>query len=309
MGSRDAARASDFAQRFGIERSHGSYAALLADPGIDAVYIATPMSEHHANTLLAIEAGVPTLLEKAFTRTAAEARDVRDRSRSAGVFVMEAMKTRYLPHRQMIDTLIADGVLGEIDSVTAQYGFPIPYQAGSRLFEPSLGGGVLLDIGVYPLSFAAGLLGEIAEVRGFGTLTVSGVEDTVSAVLITPTGARGVIDTTWRGVGSGRVGITGSLAQIDVDAVFNNPAPMSLVSADGRQRLGFDDQRHPGRDGMVFQVAAMARYLRAGLTESPLLGLDESVRVMELLDELRHQVGARFADEREGSRAEVSDIL
>jgi len=182
--------------------------------------------------------------------------------------------------------------------VVAQFGLPLPFQAGHRLFEPKLGGGVLLDIGVYPLSFAATLLGGFSSVQGWGTLAPSGVDDSVSAVLATPGGARALVNASWRGANAGRAEINGSLARIDLGEPFHNPAPLTLVSADNRQRLSVDDQRYPGREGMVFQASAMARYLRAGLTESPLLGLDESVRVMELLDELRHEVGARFADER-----------
>jgi predicted dehydrogenase len=297
VGSRSAERARGFADRFGIARAYGSYAELVADPDVDAIYIASPMSEHHANALLAIAAGKPALVEKSFTRTAAEARDIRDHARAAGVLVMEAMKTRYQLQRQVIDRLIEDGVLGELDSVVAQYGAPIPFVAESRLFDPALGGGVLLDIGIYPLSLAASLLGEFSDVQATGTLAPSGVDDSFSALLTSPTGARAMLSASWRGTTPVRADINGRHARIELGEVFQNPAPLRLISADGTQRLEWDDRRYNGREGMVFQAAAFARYLHDGLTESPLLGLDESVRVMELLDELRHRVGARFSDE------------
>ncbi|MBX3095176.1 MAG: Gfo/Idh/MocA family oxidoreductase [Cryobacterium sp.] len=299
VGSRSRDRARSFAERFGIDRAYGSYEELVADPGVDAIYVATPMSEHYAQTLLCIEAGKPTLVEKSFTRTAAEAREVQRRAVEAGVFVMEAMKTRYLPQMQIIDQLLGDGVLGTIDSVVAQYGVVTPYQPQHRLFDPILGGGVLLDIGVYPLSLAFTLLGEFSSAHASGTLAPSGVEDAVSALLTTSTGSRALINASWRGEAPVRADIGGSLNRVELGESFQNPAPLSLVSPDRRRRLEWDDQRFPGRAGMVFQVAAMARYLEAGLTESPLHSLSDSVAVMALLDELRHQVGSQFDDERQ----------
>ena len=297
VGSRDLDRARSFAERFGLDRAHGSYADLVMDPDVDAIYVATPMSEHYAQTLLCIEAGKATLVEKSFMRTAAEARDVRERAMEAGVFVMEAMKTRYLPQLQIIDQLILDGVLGEIDSVVAQYAVVTPYEPQHRLFDPLLGGGVLLDIGVYPLSLAVMLLGEFSRVQASGTLAPSGVEDAVSAVLTTSSGSRATLNTSWRGNAAIRADINGSLSRVELGESFHNAAPLRLVSPDGRQRLEWDDQRFPGRAGMVFQAAAMARYLDAGFTESPVHSLADSVAVMTILDELRRQVGAQFDDE------------
>lgn len=297
VGSRSLDRARSFAGRFGLDRAHASYADLLMDPEVDAIYVATPMSEHYDQTLLCIEAGKPTLVEKSFMRTATEAREVQRKATDAGVFVMEAMKTRYLPQLQIIDQLIRDGVLGDIDSVVAQYCVVTPYQPLHRMFNPLLGGGVVLDIGVYPLSLAAMLLGEFSSVQASGTLAPSGVEDSVSAVLTTSSGSRAMLNASWRGEAAIRADINGSLNRIELGVPFHNPAPLRLVSPDGRQRLEWDDQRFPGREGMVFQAAAMARYLDAGLTESPLQSLTDSVMVMTVLDELRRQVGAQFDDE------------
>lgn len=296
VASRSEERAQTFAQRFGTPRAYGSYEQLLADPEVDAIYIATPMSEHFAQTLLCIEAGKHVLVEKSFMRTAAEAVAVRERAAGSGVFVMEAMKTRYVPQMQIIDTLLADGVLGNLDSVCAGFSSFVPYQADNRLFDPALGGGVLLDIGVYPLSFAYAVLGPFATVQAAGTLAESGVDDSVSAVLTTGSGGRALLNTSWRGNAPVRAEINGSLARIEVGEPFHNAAPLALISADGR-RLAFDDQRIPGRQGLCFQAAAMARYINEGRVESPVHSLADSVAVMTLLDELRRQVGARFKDE------------
>jgi predicted dehydrogenase len=297
VASRTTERATDFAETFGIPHAFGSYEDLLADDDVDAVYIATPMSEHFAQTIMCLDAGKHALVEKSFMRTAAEAVEVRERAREGDVFVMEAMKTRYIPQIQVIDRLLADGVLGTVDTVVAQYGSVTPFQADSRLFDPALGGGVLLDIGVYPLSFAYTVLGEFTSVQVAGTLAASGVDDAASAVLTTGSGARALIDTTWRATTPIRAGINGTLARIESGEPFHNPSPLSLISADGTRRLDWNDQRYPGRECLAFQASAMARYVQDGLTESPVHSLDDSVAIMTLLDEMRRQVGARFTDE------------
>lgn len=296
VASRSEDRAHAFARRFGTPRAYGSYEQLLADPEVDAVYIATPMSEHFVQTMLCIEAGKHVLVEKSFMRTAAEAVAVRARAAGSGVFVMEAMKTRYVPQMQIIETLLADGVLGTVDSVSAGFGSVVPYRADSRLFNPALGGGVLLDIGVYPVSFAYAVLGPFATVQAAGTLAESGVDDSVSAVMTAGSGGQALVNASWRGIAPVRATINGSLARIEVGEPFHNAAPLVLIYADGR-RLSFDDQRIPGREGLCFQAAAMARYIKEGLVESPVHSLADSVAVMALLDELRRQVGSRFSDE------------
>ncbi|MGO4692381.1 Gfo/Idh/MocA family protein [Glaciibacter sp. 2TAF33] len=297
VASRTAQRAADFADSYGIAQSYGSYEDLLADDTVDAVYIATPMSEHYAQTVMCVQAGKHALVEKSFMRTAAEAVEVRELARAGDVFVMEAMKTRYIPQVQVIDRLLADGVFGTVDSVVAQYGGVVPFQAGHRVFDPALGGGVLLDIGVYPLSFAYTVLGAFTSVKASGTLAASGVDDSASAVLTTESGARALVETTLRASTPIRASINGSLARVESGEPFHNPSPLSLISADGLRRLDWNDQRYPGRECLAFEASAMARYVADGLTESPVHGLDDSVAIMTLLDEMRRQVGARFTDE------------
>jgi predicted dehydrogenase len=155
VGSRSLATA----ERFGAGRPHGSYEALVNDPEVDAVYVATPHPMHHAAARLALEAGKPALVEKAFTMNAAEARDLVALARERGVFLMEAMWTRFLPHMAEIRRLLADGALGELVTVTADHGQWFAQDPAFRLFAPELGGGALLDLGVYPVSFASMVLG------------------------------------------------------------------------------------------------------------------------------------------------------
>ena len=151
VGSRSQASADRFADEFGIENRHGSYESLVADPAVDVVYVATPHPMHHDNAILALRAGKNVLVEKPFTMTAAEAREVVGVARQQGLFVMEAMWTRFLPDMALIRDWLARGVLGAVVTLTADHGQWFAEDAGFRLFAPELGGGALLDLGVYPV--------------------------------------------------------------------------------------------------------------------------------------------------------------
>ncbi len=296
VGSRDATRAASFAEAHGIPTAHESYDRLLADGMVDAVYVATPMSEHAANARDCIDAGKAVLVEKSFTRTADEARYVRSHARERGVFVMEAMKTVYLPHMQVLRRLLADGVLGAVDTVQASYGGVVPFEPRSRLFDPALGGGVLLDVGVYPLSFAYSVLGPFDRVQASGTLAPTGVDDGMSAVLDARAGGRAVVSASWRSSLPARAAVHGADATVTFGEPFHNAAALILSSHDART-LSFADLRRPGRQGLCHQANAMAGYIAEGRTESPIHSLDDSVAVMDVLDRLRHSVGASFDDE------------
>lgn len=174
VGSRTAARAAQFAQRHGIEYHFPSYAALCGCAQVDAVYVAVPQSEHRDTALLAIDAGKAVLVEKPFTTTSAQARDIADAATRHGVFVMEAMWTRYLPHSDVIRRILREDMLGEVRSVVADHGQAIP--PDSRLFRPEAGGGALLDLGVYPFAFASEVLGAPLTVHTNGTVTETGVD-------------------------------------------------------------------------------------------------------------------------------------
>ena len=159
VGSRSLERAREFAGRHGVERAHGSYADLVADPDVDAVYVASPHSEHHEHALLALRAGKPVLVEKAFTRSLREADEVLETAQAAGLLVAEAMWSRYLPHYDVIRRTVEAGTLGEVVLVDADHGQLLWPNGPARLSQPELAGGALLDLGVYPLSFADHVLG------------------------------------------------------------------------------------------------------------------------------------------------------
>lgn len=184
VGSRSAERAAAFAVRHDIERSHGAYPDLVADPGVDVVYVASPTGQHHEHTLLALAAGKHVLVEKSFALDAAQAREMAAAATAAGRVLVEAMWTRFLPHMDVVDQLVCDGVLGPIQTVLADHGQLLTPASAPRLHRPDLGGGALLDLGVYPVAFSDLVLGGPDRITAAGDWAPSGVDAQVPAVLL-----------------------------------------------------------------------------------------------------------------------------
>lgn len=183
IASRSLERARRVAERFGIARAHGSYEALATDPTVDVVYVASEHPQHAAHACLLLENGKHVLCEKPFTVTAAEARSVADTARARRLFCMEAMWTRFLPAARAAKRLIDNGRIGVPTLLTADFGLPTRAPDTSRFFDPTRGGGALLDRGVYPISLAVWFLGKPVEVRAVAHRRASGVDETISAVL------------------------------------------------------------------------------------------------------------------------------
>ncbi|SEF15756.1 Gfo/Idh/MocA family protein [Jiangella alba] len=293
VGSRSDESASDFAGRLDVARSYGSYEKLVDDPDVDVVYVATPQTAHAANVRLALEAGKPVLCEKPFTVNAAEARDLVELARERGLFLMEAMWTRFLPHFRRIDELLRAGALGEITTVVADHGQAIPADPGHRLQRADLAGGALLDLGIYPVSLASYVLGRPDGVSAAGTLSARGVDAQTSAVFTYASGAHAVVTTTLRARTANRAVITGTEARIEIDDVWYAPTSFSLL------RPGAEPERfEPATGGgLRHQAVEVGRLLRDGATESDVMPLDETVAIMATLDEIRRQIGLRFPTE------------
>ncbi|WP_256841785.1 Gfo/Idh/MocA family protein [Ornithinimicrobium cryptoxanthini] len=296
VGSRSRERADQFAAEFDVPRVHTSYEELVADPGVDVVYVATPHSHHHAQALLAIAAGKHVLVEKAFTRNASEAREVADAARAAGVVVLESMWSRFLPGADVLRQLLSDGALGEVSSLTADHGQLIGPDDAQRLHDPRLAGGALLDLGIYPVSFASLVLGPPQEVTATGSLTTSGVDEQVTAVLRVGA-AQATLTTTLRERTHNTARVTGDLARVDLPADFYTPVPLTLTSADGRRVLTADPGSILGHEGLVYQAAHLAQLVADGATDSPLLPLDETISILATTDEIRRQLGVTFPGE------------
>lgn len=286
VGSRSAERAAAFAAQFEIPRSHGSYEALVADPDVEAIYVASPHSHHLEQALLAIQAGKHVLVEKAFTRDAAEARELVAAARAADVTVMEAMKTRFLPHTDVIRQLLTDGALGELRSVRADQGSAAEETPGSRLFEPALAGGAMLDIGVYTVAFATMALGFPGGMAVTGRRAGTGVdlEVTVTADAFPHhPSATAHLHTTLAEATPCRAEITGTRASVTVPGPFQNSQQIEVRWRDDRVELS-DPPQFLGRAGMCHEIAHFAQLVADGQRESPLLPLAESVAIMELMD-------------------------
>ena len=295
VGSRSIDRAEQFAADTGIPLAHGNYADLVSDPRVDVVYVASPHSEHREHALLAIAAGRPVLVEKAFTRNAAEARTVFAAGEQAGVAVMEAMWTRFLPHIDVVRQLIEEDALGEVSVLQADHGQYFPPDPAHRLFAPSLAGGALLDLGVYPISFAHLVLGRPDDITAVGELTDTGV-DARASVVLRAGGAHAVINTTLGATTPTTAAIAGSRALLEISGDFYQPARLTLTQRDG-PTLTRDLDPIAGHEALCFQAAHFATLIASGQTVSPILAPVETVAVLESLDEIRRQVGVVYPGE------------
>lgn len=290
VGSRSLDRARAFADELGVDRAYGSYEQLVEDPNVDIVYIGSPHSEHREHALLAIAAGKHVLVEKPIGVSARDARDIAAAARAAGVFAMEAMWSRFLPKSIVMARLLADGALGELDFVIADFGFNANYDPQARHWNPDLGGGALLDLGVYPVWFAQFALGAPSAVHAHGTLAPTGVDDRVSVGLEHPSGAHAQLAVSLRSDTGGHATISGRDARIVVEPLWVGPGNFRLIG--GGVELEFvDPSGFQWRDGLCWQATAVAQHIADGRTEAPEHPLDTTISQLETIDAARRFVG------------------
>jgi predicted dehydrogenase len=281
VGSRSIDAANTFADRFGIDHRYASYEELVHDPDVDAVYVGTPHPMHFANATLALEAGKPVLVEKAFTMSSREAVDLIALAREKNLFLMEAMWTRFLPHVAAVNELIAAGEIGDIVAVEADHGQHFDFDPASRWFSPELGGGALLDLGVYPVSFASMLLGTPSKMVSMIDLAPTGVDRQVSMIFGYENGAQAYLNTTTSAKTPTTATISGTKARIEIDGDFYAPTAFTFITRRGEQRrYEFPTQ---GR-GLHYEAAEVARCVRGGLSESPLMPLSETESIMRTME-------------------------
>ncbi|OIH93218.1 MULTISPECIES: Gfo/Idh/MocA family protein [unclassified Curtobacterium] len=293
VGSRTQQAADAFAAEFGIPRAHGSYADLVADDAVDAVYVATPHARHAEDALLAIAAGKHVLVEKAFTITAAEARAVVDAARTAGVAVTEAMWTRFLPQAAMIRQALAEGRIGRPVLVEATHHQALPTDPGHRLRDPALGGGALLDLGIYPVSFAVDVLGVPTAVAAAGTLSDQGVDTQMGLVLTHEGGAQSMLHFGMDLRSPNTASVIGESGRIDLDATWFTPTTWRIRDADGEVVEEFDGREE--LTGYAHEARAFEAMVTSGVHDGGPMDPDETVAIMALMDEARRQVGVRYA--------------
>ena len=295
VGSRSQAGADAFAARFKIPKAHASYEALAADRDVDVIYVATPHPMHADNALLALEGGKHVLIEKPFTLNGAEARRVVDKAKAKKLVVLEAMWTRFLPHMLRIHDLIASGALGTIYSVVADHTRDLPSDPAHRLNALELGGGALLDLGIYPISFAWDILGAPSDIMAMARFKDTGADAEVATMF---RHAGGAISTTISSSDNGGPNVAmilGTKARIEIASTWYVPTSFRLI---GRDDKGIEEYRSdvPGR-GMQFQADEMERLVGAGLLAGTIMPPEETVAIMGTLDEVRRQIGLKYPTE------------
>ena len=297
-GSSSLERARAFADRFDIPAAYGSYEQLVADPAVQAVYVASPHTFHFEQAKMALEAGKHVLVEKSFTTSAAQAQELADLARAQGLALMEAMWTRFLPRTDVVRQLLEDGALGELDLLVADHGQSLMHVP--RLVEPELAGGALLDLGIYPVSWAVFALGLPGRIQATGDLTDRGVDRQEAIVLdqfSAHPGARAVLHSTISAKTPTTATLSGTEARVELDGDFYLPGPVRLVRPD-RQSLMAPLEGIVGHQGLCHEAAAFAQLVADGAVEHPLLPLDETVGIVRVLDEIRAQLGVVYPWER-----------
>ena len=286
VGSRTAERAAAFAGQLGIEGA-STYRDLLA-ADIDVLYVATPHPQHHDLALAAIEAGVPVLVEKSFTATLAGARRVADAARERGVFCMEAMWTRVQPAVLRAKELVDAGEIGDLLAVQADFGFSREYDPTDRLFDPALGGGSVLDIGVYVVSIAQHFLGTPDRVAATGTLFPNGTDASAVITMSHEDGRAATVMSTLRSSTPIRALVVGTGGSIEIAPPFYQPTRL-VVRRNGAEAEEVDLPA-TGR-GYAHQITHVGECLAAGLTESPVVPLQDTLDVQWVLEEALSQLG------------------
>jgi predicted dehydrogenase len=290
VGSRSAAAAAAFAARYNVPRRHASYAALAEDPAVDALYVATPHPYHAQHTLLGLAAGKPVLCEKPFTINAHEAASVIQFARERNLLVMEAMWTRFLPPILRLREMLAAGAIGEPRMLSADFGFRAAAPVG-RWFDPALGGGALLDVGVYTVSLASMIFGKPSQVTGYADLGATGVDEQAAMVLRHAKGELAALQAAIRVNTPQEATVFGTLGRIHLHAGWWKGSAMThCLDAGGEEFLEFPFTGN----GYQFEAEEFMNCLREGRTESRSMPLDETLSIMQTLDTLRAQWGLKY---------------
>ena len=290
VGSRTLSNAQEFAKSFG-GTAYGSYEELVADPTVDAIYVATPHPSHKDNVISALNAGKPVLCEKPFAVNAHEAREMVAAAERNGVALMEAMWARFLPHYAHVREIIASGVLGQILTVQADHGQRLADRNIPRLIEPSLAGGALLDLGIYPVSFAHMILGNPTKITASAVLTNKGVDAQTSMIFDYGDGAQAILTTTMIEQTPCRAVVAGVNGWLEIDRTFYNPTSMRVVLFDGS--VTQYPHTYTGH-GLREQAEAFKKLVQSGKNQSEILTWKDTVDIMVTLDAVRSQIGLRY---------------
>ncbi len=294
VGSRSRVSAERFAEERGIPRRYASYEDLAADPDVDVVYVATPHPFHADNVELCLRAGKAVLCEKPFTVNAGEAGRVVGLARERGLFLMEGMWTRFFPLMERVRTLISNGGIGELRMLTADFGFRAPLDPASRLFAPDLGGGAMLDVGVYCVSLASMVLGPPVRTAGLSHIGETGVDEQAAMILEHEAGRLSTLSIGIRTATPQEATIFGTEGYVKIHPPWWRPTTMTI------SRPGMEDETVEAPitgNGFNYEAAEVMRCLDEGRTESDIMPLDETLSVMRAMDGIRAAWGLRYPSE------------
>jgi predicted dehydrogenase len=291
VGSRARETAEAFAAQHGAARAHGSWAELAADEDVDVVYVATPHHAHFEAASTCLDAGRAVLCEKPLTLDHPSSAALVDTARARGVFLMEAMWMRCNPAIRRLVGLLADGAIGNVTAVHADFGLAGPFAPEHRLRNRALGGGALLDLGIYPVTLAHLVLGVPASVQSWAALSPEGVDENTGVLFGYADGAVAALTCGIVGATGNAAMITGTAGRIELPAGFHRPQRLTLHRADGEPEV----LEFPS-DGWGYQFEAMEvhRCLAEGALESPLVPHSATLDVMTLLDRIRTQIGVTY---------------
>jgi predicted dehydrogenase len=294
VGSRTQEKADEFGDRFGIPRRHADYAALAADPDLDVIYVATPHPLHHDATILCLEGGKAVLCEKPFALNAGQAAAMIDAARARGLFLMEAMWSRYYPAMARARELLAAGAIGEPRILQADLGFRARPNPQGRLFDPALGGGALLDIGVYPVSLASMVFGTPSDIASQATMGETGVDEQNAIVLRHPGGQLAVLSSAIRTVTPHEATIMGTEGVLRIGQDWHKPNRVGVTrSGQGEEIVSLPIEGN----GYNYEAIGVMDCLRAGKRESAVMPLDETLAIVRTLDAIRAPWGLRYPGE------------
>jgi len=297
VASRTQEKADAFGDEFSISNRYEGYAQLVADPAVDVVYIATPNSMHKEHTLMSLESGKAVLCEKPFATHAAEAQAMITCARERKRFLMEAMWTRFLPLMVKVRGFLADGVLGDVRMLTADFGFRAKDDEMTEiLMNPAFGGGSLLDVGVYPLSLAWMVFGPPSSLATLAHLGDTGVDEQAGMILGYGGGQLALLHSSIRTTTPQEATIMGTEGRLRIHAPFWRSSKMTMVDEGG---VGHVIEAPFEGDGYQFEATEVMNGLRGGSLESAVMPLDESLDIMRTIDRIRAQWGLRYPADQE----------
>ena len=286
VAARDLERAQAFAKEYGFTRAYGSYEEMLSDEAVDLVYVATPHSHHFKHAKMCLEAGKNVLCEKSFTVTADQARELFALAKEKKLLITEAIWTRYMPSRKMIDDIITSGEIGEVTSLTANLSYSL--SGIRRIWDPKLAGGALLDVGVYPINFARMIFGDTLKEVTATAIFHNGVDMTDSIVMNFEGDKVATLQSSVCAVSDRMGGIFGTKGYIEVQNI-NNPEKITVYDANHKEKAVYLPPEQI--TGYEYEVEACAKAIANGALECPEMPHEETIKVLEIMDEIRKSWG------------------